>query len=434
MKDFSISQRRAVQMPTPDNRSPENPKSKKIENPPETLVNSENISENFSAKRGIDNNLTKSILNVKMENFAAQSVTYPTVHIPPDRRHDEIVSKYDLKPVSNREPGDPDRYRAVNPKYVKLEADGNRYYRMELVPGSRHYGSDLSPGGILEREEIKVDFSRQRKVDGVSYVGVDTGGYVRLSALKDANRGGTVSVSNVKESRAFKMTINPGEHQLYDGAGVPRGSISDLSVKLNYGIEKEMNGEKYFYAFSTRIDPNNDTGTESKGASGWIKASSIVEGERPYYSAADVERLKNPPIPNETVFEKYEITGGNPTASNLGYMKNGQFISYKVLPGQTTSNVAATDYIKRSDNVINLGYNVAGASKDTFRVDGNPPLVFNRSSGAETTATIDLYYPKDADHAGEVPVGKMTFVYGFVETPSGNRWGWMALDALKPKP
>ncbi len=105
------------------------------------------------------------------------------------------------------------------------------------------------------------------------------------------------------------------------------------------------------------------------------------------------------------------------------------------VPLDGNQSVASTDYLKRGDAVINLGFNVAGVSNDTFRVDGvNRPLVFHRSAEKDATAVIDLFYPKSTEHTGEEIIGKMIFVYGYIDTSSGKRWGWIALDALKAKP
>ena len=130
----------------------------------------------------------------------------------------------------------------------------------------------------------------------------------------------------------------------------------------------------------------------------------------------------------------------------------------------TDRNEAATDYLdryesetdfqkrraenpgktiyRRLEHVINLGFNVAGVSNDTLKIEGNTP-VFHRASGKGTTAVVNLYYPKvDKKHAGIKPVGTMKFVYGYFEYPGGKdtktgqiktekKWGWLPLDALK---
>ncbi len=84
--------------------------------------------------------------------------------------------------------------------------------------------------------------------------------------------------------------------------------------------------------------------------------------------------------------------------------------------------------------MVNLGFNVAGVSNDTFRVgDANRPLIFHRSADKDATAVIDLFYPKDTNRDGKKIAGKMFFVYGYVDTRTGKRWGWIPLDALKLK-
>ena len=123
---------------------------------------------------------------------------------------------------------------------------------------------------------------------------------------------------------------------------------------------------------------------------------------------------------------------------NIGYAGDaGEFVAYKVLPKvplDGKQSIASTDYLKRADDVINLGFNVAGVSNDTFRIKGaNRPLVFYRSADKDAAASIDLFYPRSAVHDGEKIVGKMIFVYGYVDIPAGKRWGWIPLDALKLK-
>ena len=184
-----------------------------------------------------------------------------------------------------------------------------------------------------------------------------------------------------------------------------------------------------------------------------IKASAIRKGHDPQYSAEVVRKMQPPSIPpaKDVAFTEYEITGGDPqerTAARdasgnfvyqFGYVDPAnRFISYKVLPGVALdgrSSVAATDYLKHNDNVTNLGFNVAGVSNDTYRVGSSAkrPLTFFRSADKDATAVIDLFYPKDATHDGLQPIGKMIFVYGYVDEIGGKRWGWIPLSALKPK-
>ncbi len=290
-------------------------------------------------------------------------------YVPLDKRH-EGVSKYDVLPhFSNRPKGFPDRYRAVNPK---LAAEG------------------------------------------------------------------------VKGKKALLFPLKPGTVKLVDGNGKERGVVRRSSVKLNYAQVKTIDGEKYYYAFSTRIGKDKNA-PNTYPASGWIKASAIKAGNDPQYKNSDIRKSRAQPV-NEVHgkhadYQQYtvknvapkELTGadGKP---KYGYMENGKFVSYKVLPGKTKdTNFAASDYLRRKGSVINLGFNAAGLSNDTFKTNGTEPLVFHRAPTSVKSATvdIDLYHPKDSKHAGEKPIQKMRFVYGYVESEGVKRWGWMALGALK---
>ncbi len=364
----------------------------------------------------------------------------PEIYIPADKRH-QGLSRFDQLPFTDRRKGDPDRYRAVNPNYVRRE-NGHYYFALNVKADTHYYDESFKDKGILSDVNVKVDLTRTitpKVVDNKTekYVYVKDKDYVPISTL-------TQTSSEIRNGRWFYFPVKKGEHRLYDGTGVTRGKLADGSVKLNYGQKKEIKGENYLYAFSTKIIVNGSK--EATGASGWVKASAIQEGNEPQYDTKFVKKMQMPTV-NDT-FTDYEITGGNPQETigqdetgkikyKFGYAGNGgEFIAYKVLPKiplDGNQNVASTDYLKRGDDVVNLGFNVAGVSNDTFRVNDTTPLIFHRSSDKDATAVIDLFYPKDAAHDGEKIVGKMIFVYGYVNTPGGKRWGWIPLGALKPK-
>jgi len=67
---------------------------------------------------------------------AKKSNTESAIYIPADRRHHGL-SRFDLIPFTDRKKGDPDRYRAVNPKYVKRE--NGRYFFALTVKKDTHY-------------------------------------------------------------------------------------------------------------------------------------------------------------------------------------------------------------------------------------------------------------------------------------------------------
>lgn len=378
-------------------------------------------------------------ISVNSANVFFDGEDEPGIYIPADKRH-KGLSKFDQLPFTDRKKGDPERYRALNPKYVKKE-NGNYYFLLKANANAHYFDENLNDKGVLTDRNIAVDLTNIKKAkaaDGEKvekYFYVKDLGYMPESSLEQ-------KFETIKGGIWLRFPLKKGEHQLYDGTGIERGKITADSVRLNYGQQKQINGESFYYVFSSKIAMQN--AKDQMGASGWMKASAIEDGNDPQYSAEVVEKMQPPPTPGAT-FTKYEITGGNQQEISgkdkngnpvykYGFMRNGEFVSYKVLPKQTVANVAATDYLKRSDDVVNLGFNVAGVSNDTFRINGaNRPLIFNRSSDKDATANIDLYFPKDATHDGEQSIGKMIFVYGYVETPGGNRWGWMALDALRPK-
>ncbi|MDQ3710668.1 MAG: hypothetical protein M3388_00375 [Acidobacteriota bacterium] len=365
----------------------------------------------------------------------------PEIYIPADKRH-QGLSRFDLIPFTDRKKGDPDRYRAVNPKYVKRE-NGRYYFALQVKADTHYFDENLQDKGFLPDTNVSVDLT-QRKMGKASdnkilrYIYVKDKGYILTGALMQTS-------SEIKAGRWFSFPIKVGEHNLYDGTGIVRGKLAADSVRLNYGLQKKIKGEIYYYAFSTKLKINNET----IGASGWIKASAIEAGNDPQFDTDFVKKMQMPTAANDK-FTEYEITGGNQqeTAAGkdangaikykFGYAdKTGDFVPYKVLPKiplDGNQSIASTDYLKRSDAVINLGFNVAGVSNDTFRIDGaNRPLIFYRSSEKDATTVIDLFYPKDAAHDGEKVVAQMIFVYGYVAVGNDKRWGWIPLDALKLK-
>lgn len=367
------------------------------------------------------------------------SETDAAIYIPADKRH-QGLSRYDLIPFTDRIKGDPDRYRAVNPKYVKRE-NGRYFYALTVKSGTRLYDSNLKDKGVLTDTGAAVDLADSKTnetADGkkLKYVYVKNKGYIAASAIEQ-------KPEQIRDGRWFHFPLKSGEHKLYDGTGIERGVLAANSVRLNYGLQKQIKGETFYYAFSTKMNLRGETAV---GASGWIKASAIETGNDPQFDQNFVVKMQMPTGAGDS-FTRYEITGGKvreiigneakgAPIYKFGYTdKNGDFAAYKVLPKiplDGRQSVAATDYLKRSDDVINLGFNPAGVSNDTFRVEGqNRPLIFYRSREKDSTIEIDLFYPKDARHDGEKTAGKMRFVYGYVLVPDGKRWGWIPLDALK---
>lgn len=358
------------------------------------------------------------------------SVAEDAVYIPADQRH-RGLSRYDLIPFTDRKRGDIDRYRAVNPNFVKRE-NGRYFYALTVNKDAPVYDENLIAKGTLGATDVEIDLTDTKTTaDKISYVFVKNKGYIRASAVEQ-------TAQQIRRGKWFYFPLKSGAHKLFDGTGIERGTLIADSVKLNYGLQKEIGGEIFYYAFATQMKLK--TG-EQTGASGWIKQSAIAAGNDPRFDPSFVAKMQMPTASDDK-FTAYEITGGEPQAKNsagvfkFGFQdKNGNFIAYKVLPKiplDGRQSVAVTDYLKRGDEVVNLGFNPAGVSNDTFRVGGrNRPLIFYRSAEKDATAAIDLFYPKDAAHSGEEIAAKMIFVYGYVAAGNNKRWGWIPLDALR---
>ncbi len=311
---------------------------------------------------------------------------------------------------------------------------------LPIKSGTEYFDEKLKVQGVLKDSEVEIDLTDVKRIetaDGeiLKYVFVRNKGYLPASAIGP-------KPEEIRAGRWFHFPLKSGEHSLYDGTGIERGQLAATSVRLNYGLQKDIKGETYYYAFSTKMNLRG----KPFGASGWIKASAIEAGHDPRFDQAFVQKMQMPTAAGDC-FTAYEITGGEPeekTGRNadgkaiykFGYAdERGVFVAYKVLPKiplDGKQSVAATDYLKRGDAVINLGFNPAGVSNDTFKVAGaNRPLIFYRSREKDATSEIDLFYPQDETHDGESIAGKMIFVYGYVAAPDGKRWGWIPLEALK---
>lgn len=360
------------------------------------------------------------------------------IHIPADKRHIGL-SKFDNLPFTDRRKGDPDRYRAINPNFVK-KFNGKYYFLLTAKDKTSFYDENLKVLGVLPEKNVEVDLTERKtatNADGKSqrYVYVRDKGFILFNSLEE-------TMEEIKTGKWYQFPLKKGDNYIFDGAGIKRGELTAKSVRLNYGQQKDIDGERYYYAFSTKMKSVGDV----IGVSGWIKASIIAAGNDPQYSSEVVTKMQPEPTVNDK-FTVYEITGGMPEEKiskntngkimyKFGYQgADGKFIAFKVLPKvplEGRQSIASTDYLKRSDDVVNLGFNVAGVSNDTFKVDNNgKPLQFFRSSVKDATVYIDLFHPKDARHTGEETVGKMIFVYGYVDVQGQKRWGWIPLDALR---
>ncbi|MFZ5788095.1 MAG: hypothetical protein ACOY3Y_16780 [Acidobacteriota bacterium] len=195
---------------------------------------------------------------------------------------------------------------------------------------------------------------------------------------------------------SYDWPIAAGAH-LRDGLGNVRGVVVDAAVKINYGLRKPLVGVNHVYAFAARLD----TGLT---ASGWVRETALAHG--PITRMPTVAHSS----PGQGDYEAdWTVTGGKPSA----------FGDLKVAPNFTGSNVAATDYLLRPGNVVNLLYNLPG--RGGVAVDTFPAGVgFKRARGVEQLE-IKCYKP-----GGSTVQRLLPFIFGHI----GGRYGWIARDAL----
>jgi hypothetical protein len=212
------------------------------------------------------------------------------------------------------------------------------------------------------------------------------------------------------------FSVNSDSH-LLDSMGRSRGEVAGKEVKINYGATrkfKDKNGVTHVFhqAWSTPLKGG-------KIASGWIRRTNL--NDKPKMPTITARR---PPSGPKTAFT---ITGGNPRSEKFGYKNaSGQFVPYKVTKQYKGGGRDATDYLFRPGGVVNQSFNLpgkGGVSYDSYQ----PGTTFKRADSIPSI-TRPLYYP-----GGTKQVGHLTFVYGGVDTPTGRRFGWIPLQAMKPR-
>jgi hypothetical protein len=162
----------------------------------------------------------------------------PEIYIPADKRH-QGLSRFDQIPPTDRRKGDPDRYRAVNPKYVKRE-NGRYYFALNVKAGTHYYDENLTDKGILPEMNVEIDLTQAKSgktIDAKTekYVYVKNKGYVLASAL-------TQTPNEIKAGRWFQFPIKAGDHQLYDGTQSNKISASSLNDRRLEGQPTQSSG------------------------------------------------------------------------------------------------------------------------------------------------------------------------------------------------
>ena len=213
---------------------------------------------------------------------------------------------------------------------------------------------------------------------------------------KDRNRFFT-------QTGSIKWSIAPGTVAV-DGQGHVVGPIASSQIEINIGQRKVIAGKNHVFGFRYTIAGN-------VAASAWVPESA-VRGDT----------TKMPTIghgnPGLGDGRHYVITGGDPKK-----YRDAQGRDYKISQGGT-GNLEANDYLVRASGTVHMlysvpGFQIGGLATDTLRTDKGTEFV-------RTTGVASITVPTTGP-SGSGPA--MKFIYGRV----GNRWGWIAYDALRPK-
>lgn len=203
-----------------------------------------------------------------------------------------------------------------------------------------------------------------------------------------------------------------------DGNGDSLGKSSKTKFTLNYGQTRRMKNVTYVMALSA--------GT---GSAGWvpIEAFQSVDSLRAHVGEVNAHGA------NLAKMGCYQI------ATTF----DQQLEKYKVVKGATDKDAKEPDdYLpqKRANGGVyaNLAFSVPGDDLGAPAVDIFPAgTKFQRldvpswESGGAPSLDVKLYSkPSGSTKYTTESSRKMKFIYGYVESPEGLRYGWMPLDGL----
>lgn len=276
--------------------------------------------------------------------------------------------------------------------------------------------------------------------------------YLEVVKRTDKARADAKDPSKISTPTDFAAwKVAPGT-TVYDGNGVPRGTIKDkyasgklanecfgydgvsgyepkgqggTCTRINFGLKKKMGVEgnvTMVYAFAVT--------TESKAISGWISSKAIDEKQRQELFA--MRTVAGKTIASSTFANTdYVVMVAEDFGSKLPNWFEGKVIKPKTTCAdliKSTKNGKVGDYLVRSDNTWNLAYNTpgpGGISVDTF-VLAKDALGFKRvkSTKARPTLVRSKVYCSSSLHS-------MVFAYGAIKTAAGSRFGWVPLRGIK---
>jgi hypothetical protein len=341
------------------------------------------------------------------------------------RAGDDLESIASLHGVPARAIVDANRHLIVDPARPLVVGDNLRIPAADAhAAASSHYKQTVA----LPRAGHAAPPQSQRLQEIVAHLS----GYMRPHHADLGNRNRIVHVRGPDAGKEIEFPIRTGVAML-DGNGVSRGQLLSDAVKINYGQRKVITPAggrpaTYVYVIGASVRENGHT----LSASGWVPLSALKDSSAKRHYQADLAAVVAHGPHGGDAPEAYTIDGGVSKLAHYGDLK--------VNPGPHGAGVprherlAASDYLERPGHAVNLLYSLpghGGASTDTFKT-GNP---FVPSAGVPR-ASVPLYLPAHATAAeraawrdGTLP-HTMDFVYGRV----GDRYGWIAADALKPAP
>jgi hypothetical protein len=222
----------------------------------------------------------------------------------------------------------------------------------------------------------------------------------------------------------WPISANP---VLRDGFGNDRGVITDTYAQINYGLRRDLMGEPHLYVFAAHI---RDASGAVGRASGWMPQSAVTDAS--IANMPDVVAT----APSGT-FTEYTLTGAAESTSfwvtTPGVERDRA--DRKLRLAYTSGGSNASDYYVRRTfsgerGVVNILFGLpgnGGVSSDTVPINTvDQPVHF---FAADSVAPVSSYlYPPCSENSDQ----GLQFVYGYVDTPFGRRYGWIARANLTP--
>ncbi len=190
-----------------------------------------------------------------------------------------------------------------------------------------------------------------------------------------------------------------------DGRNNVIGIIPAQKIEINYGQRKVIGGVPHVFGFRMHL-------SDGRAISAWVQESKIPGNTARMPTVA----LKDP---GRGSGRTYTITGGNPAK-----YRDSAGRDLKISPNGV-GNLEANDYLQRPTGIVNFlysvpGFGIGGVATDTFKADIGTQFKRSNNVNSITVPTFSV---------NGTPGPSMKFIYGHV----GDRYGWIAYDALTPQ-